>query len=1137
MSVIVVVYNMPREAPRTLYSLSADYQRHLHADQYEVIVVDNGSYPPFDPKVLEGLAGNFRLIRMGDASPSPGTAINRGLAEARGDIIGVMVDGARIATPGLLHFARHAARLYDKALVATLNWHLGSDFQGWAIQSGYDQYREDALLKSIDWEKNGYRLFEIGLPDESSVDGWFQPLAESNALFLRRQVWAELGGVDERFDAPGGGLINLDTFCRALALPAAELVILLSEATFHQVHGGMSSNAPPDLQLENWVRWSSQYASIHGRPYELKRAKRPPSYLGTLPRAALARMVRAAIYPSPMHPEKALGENFNTHLWTDTTPSKPSDPTVANLVELADNEFLQERFTSACAVARLIRQRAPDEPEPQRLLSLVAPWLRPEGPQPLGRHDYHLALAQAHSILAEKELAAEHYRSAFAFQLPYSGPYIQYYLGEQGSMHLPFLYEVMRELKPRVLVHLGFGKGEAYFTFCQSAADHRLVTECYGFESPEGDAGPLDSAIPAEVATHNLRYSTFSTLKTMTFMEASEDFADESIELLHFGSIRCYDEIKRYFEAWQPKLSRQGVILFQGVLPRQYASGIWKLWNEIARPGASFEFNFGNGLGLWRKRGFSERDPALLRRLFGADALETKRINDHQAVAASALALWSTGVDEDTEIAAPLQISLFSDGEGDSDKGLAMTKVLAGEGRQIIRFEHIESLGPKCSPRLRIAHDRPAFVTIFSIKLVCERNGVVLYKAESAADFERIEISDRTLAQYEEETLLLIAIGADSQMILPALDLPASESCYLEMVLASSFARFPKKKAPLDGGAVSQEGNLRLDVFHPVEEGYRQTECQSRYFAKGSWEFLTVDLPARNEESAVPIRIDPVTLPAVIEIAEIILKRPGTGETVWAADTQKEFDQFAIGGTASRLPHPKHLRILSFGSDPQLLLPSFTIEMNDEPLRLELSLCVDPSPNTIKACLATLPRNGPSGEAVAEVDVDVPHLGLSVQTGDKPSDGFSLSAPIRIDEIQMVRFENIECLSQGEPGRRLRISPLYAPAFLKISRVVITRNSDSLVLYSADSADEFEKIEVSEGASKRVFDERFTVTAGDRDQHIYLPLVDLPLNESCRLELEIEPYSSPVASLDSSFAETPHPGVGHHDEAELVATK
>jgi glycosyltransferase involved in cell wall biosynthesis len=166
LSVVVVVYNMLREARRTLHSLSAAYQRHIHADDYEVIVVDNGSNPPFGQPIIDGLAGNFRLIRIDPAPCSPAHAINRGLAEAQGDVIGVMIDGARIVTPGLLHFARHGARLYDKAVVATLGWYLGYDFQKWSMQYGYNHAREDALIDSIDWPKDGYRLFEIGTLDE-----------------------------------------------------------------------------------------------------------------------------------------------------------------------------------------------------------------------------------------------------------------------------------------------------------------------------------------------------------------------------------------------------------------------------------------------------------------------------------------------------------------------------------------------------------------------------------------------------------------------------------------------------------------------------------------------------------------------------------------------------------------------------------------------------------------------------------------------------------------------------------------------------------------------------------------------------------------------------------------------------------
>src|SRR4029077_5429230 len=81
---------------------------------------------------------------------------------------------------------------------------------------------------------------------------------------------------------------------------------------------------------------------------------------------------------------------------------------------------------------------------------------------------------------------------------------------------------------------------------------------------------------------------------------------------------------------------------------------------------------------------------------------------------------------------------------------------------------------------------------------------------------------------------------------------------------------------------------------------------------------------AGKEKSHLPLRIDPVTCPAVIEIAEITLKDPGSNKILWSATAREEFTACKILGTAARLPHDRHLRILSFGGDPQLLLPPST---------------------------------------------------------------------------------------------------------------------------------------------------------------------------------------------------------------------
>ena len=461
---VVVVYNMAREAPRTLYSLSAAYQRHIAPDDYEVIVVDNGSNPPFDSGVLKDLTGTFRVIRLDPAPPSPARAINRGIAESRGDVIGVMIDGARMVTPGLLHFARQGAQLYDRAVVTTLGWHLGYDAQGWSMQAGYDQSREDALLAEIDWAEDGYRLFEISTMAASAVDGWFQPNAESNALFLRRELWEMLRGVDERFDAPGGGLVNLDTFKRAADLPGAEQVILLGEGTFHQIHGGVAVNEPVETLPEKLVEWGKQYEAIRGAPFARPKFENLPTYLGTLPRAALSRFVRAALDPVPRpgcH-EAPLGSDFDRELWTISPAKRPSDPAIAALVDLAQQEFRTHRYESAAAVSRLIRAREPEEPESQRILSLIGASLSVNGPPEDRRAPYHLALGEAYRILADDAAAVSEFKTALRFD----SDLVQAHVGlasirMPGDDYLAWLARLHAALKPENYLEIGVARGQS----------------------------------------------------------------------------------------------------------------------------------------------------------------------------------------------------------------------------------------------------------------------------------------------------------------------------------------------------------------------------------------------------------------------------------------------------------------------------------------------------------------------------------------------------------------------------------------------------------------------------------------------------------------------------------------------------
>jgi hypothetical protein len=280
LSVVVVGYDMARELPRTLRSLSRPYQVDLE-DAVEIIVIDNGSPMPIDGDALRALDPTIRLHRIEDASASPARAANVGIGLAAGELVGLIIDGARLASPRLLSTARIAACVADRPVVTAPAWHLGPAVHMRAAEVGYDAAAEDRLLEATSWESNGYELFAVSTPAASSGRGLFGAMGESSSLFMPRELWHELHGLDERFALPGGGLVNHDLYRRALALDDVQLVVMAGEGTFHQIHGGASTSKT--LSREEM---RAEYEVIRGQPYEPPRNQPlivghfPSSYMG-----------------------------------------------------------------------------------------------------------------------------------------------------------------------------------------------------------------------------------------------------------------------------------------------------------------------------------------------------------------------------------------------------------------------------------------------------------------------------------------------------------------------------------------------------------------------------------------------------------------------------------------------------------------------------------------------------------------------------------------------------------------------------------------------------------------------------------------------------------------------------------------
>lgn len=169
-SVLAVVYNMLREVPRTLQFTLAPYQKEVTADDYEILLLDNGSSEPVV---------------------------------------------------------------------------------------------EDELLSNANWLHEPDNLYSNSVLADSSRNGLVGPINESNAFCLSKKTFKVVGGYDLRFKLPGGSTNNPEIFTRLVTRPNALNICLLSEGTFHLLHGGSARSHPEHIPM-----FFSEYVQVFVSPYK-----------------------------------------------------------------------------------------------------------------------------------------------------------------------------------------------------------------------------------------------------------------------------------------------------------------------------------------------------------------------------------------------------------------------------------------------------------------------------------------------------------------------------------------------------------------------------------------------------------------------------------------------------------------------------------------------------------------------------------------------------------------------------------------------------------------------------------------------------------------------------------------------------
>jgi glycosyltransferase involved in cell wall biosynthesis len=266
LSIVVIFYNMRREAERTLYSLSKAHQHDVDSLDYEVIAIDNASAKPLNDDMVKALGPNFRYHYYDTTSVSPVEAVNHGVALAKGDVVAVIVDGARMASPGLIAQSLAVLALAPEVFACGLAWHIGPDIQPRSIQHGYNQEVEDRLLDVVDWKRDGYQLFSISTIAPSSRNGFLGDLPPEVSWFCMSKVkFDALGGFNPAFQTPGGGLCNHEFRNRAVTDPEITSVVVLGEGVFHQAHGGAATGAMPKARPLRM--FNEEYSRIVGKPF------------------------------------------------------------------------------------------------------------------------------------------------------------------------------------------------------------------------------------------------------------------------------------------------------------------------------------------------------------------------------------------------------------------------------------------------------------------------------------------------------------------------------------------------------------------------------------------------------------------------------------------------------------------------------------------------------------------------------------------------------------------------------------------------------------------------------------------------------------------------------------------------------
>lgn len=183
----------------------------------------------------------------------------------------------------------------------------------------------------------------------------------------------------------------------------------------------------------------------------------------------------------------------------------------------------------------------------------------------------------------------EYHKKLYDYHLPWAG-------------HIFFAYDLVCNLKPKMIVELGTYRGTSFFSFCQAVKDRHLSTKLFAIDSWEGEdhTGMYGNDILKEVkniVNNYYRKINIKLLKTY-FDTAVNKFKDNQIDILHIDGLHTYEAVRHDYETWQGKVSKNGIILFHDINVQERGFGVYAFWKELKKSKNTIEFHHSQGLGV-----------------------------------------------------------------------------------------------------------------------------------------------------------------------------------------------------------------------------------------------------------------------------------------------------------------------------------------------------------------------------------------------------------------------------------------------------------------------------------------------------------------------------------------------------------